>query len=111
MLAGIHSGKRNCVKPFDGLPVQEVRRELAVRKLDSDGDSKEVRRRLAQHLGGLQRVPLLLISNPQQNLKALHLEHYALNDFEPLHAIKGHLTNLFAELPYLLPATVKCLQG
>ena len=37
--------------PVDGLPVQEVRRELAARKLDSDGDSKEVRWRLAQHRG------------------------------------------------------------
>ena len=46
--------------PFDGLPVQEVRRELAARKLDSDGDSKEVRWRLAQHRG-------VAISSPSAN--------------------------------------------
>ena len=63
--------------------------------------------RLAKHLGGLQRVPLLLVDNPHGDLQELHLEHYSINDFEPLHAIKGHLVNLFAEVPALLPSQVK----
>ena len=52
-------------------------------------------------------MPLLLVSNPSEDIKALHLEHYAINDFEPLHAIKCHLINLLAELPHLLPPTIK----
>lgn len=67
---------------------------------------KEVRQRLVQHLGGLC-VPLLLITSPTDNLKALNLEHYAISDFEPLHGIKGHLINLFAELPHILPDNIK----
>ena len=86
---------------------KKVRRELAARKLDSDGESKEVRWCLAQH-GGLQRAPLLLIGNPQHNLNTFHLEHYTVNDFKPLHVIKGHSMNLFTELPYLLPSTCNC---
>ena len=52
--------------------------------------------------GGLQFAPLLLIGNSQHNLKILHLEHYTVNDFQPLHVIKGHSMNLFTEFPYLL---------
>ena len=47
------------------------------------------------------------ISNPSEDIKVLHLEHYLLNDFEPLHAIKGHLINLCAELPCILSHTVQ----
>ena len=47
------------------------------------------------------------MSNPEEDINTLHLEQYALNDFEPLHAIKGHLINLFAEIPFLLPHNLK----
>ena len=57
--------------------------------------------------GRLQHVPLLLVSNLHGEFEALHLEHYSINYFEPLHAIKGHLVNLFAELPPLLPSPNK----
>ena len=107
VLAGIHGGKRNCAKPSEGLPLKDVRHELAARKLNPDGDSKEARLRLAKRLGGLQLVPLLLVDNPHGDLQELHLEHYSINDFEPLHAIKGHPVNLFAKVPALLPSQVK----
>ena len=41
VLAGGHGGKMNCLRPFDSLTHQEVRRELATRKLDSEGNSRE----------------------------------------------------------------------
>lgn len=107
VLAGVHGVKRLCVRPFSNLSIEEVRQELAARKLDSEGKSKEVRQRLVEHLGGLQRVPLLLLTNPKDNLKALNLDNYALNDFEPLHAIKGHIVNVFTELPHILPDNIK----
>ena len=61
-----HGGKKNCLEPFEILSHQEVKKELTIRKLNSMGDSKVVRR-LAEHLGGMQRVPLLLVSNPQEH--------------------------------------------
>lgn len=78
--------QRGCVKPFSGLSIQEVRQELAARKLDTEVNSKEVRQRLVEHLGGLQHVPMLLLTNPTDSLQALNLDNYAINDFEPLHA-------------------------
>ena len=102
-----HGGKKNCLEPFEILSHQEVKKELTTRKLNSMGDSKVVRQRLAEHLGGLQHVPLLLVSNPQEDIKALHLDHYSLNDFEPLRVLKGHLINMFAEIPFLLSSTLK----
>lgn len=107
VLASSYGGKKNCLRPFNSLTHQEVRRELANKKLDSAGDSEEVRHRLAEHLGGLQRVPLQLVSNPREDMKALYLDHYTLNDCKPLHALKGHLTNLFAEIPFLLSPSLK----
>ena len=42
--------KRNSFTPFKCLSIQEVRQELAVSGLDSIGDSKVCRERLAEHL-------------------------------------------------------------
>ena len=103
VIAGVHGAKKLCVKPF------AIRQELAARKLNSGGEAKVVRQCLVEHLGGLQRVPLLLITNPKGNLEALHLQHYCIMDFEPLHGIKGHLINLFAELPHILPSHLKVI--
>lgn len=75
ILAGIHGGKRNSVTPLKHLSIQQVRQELAVRGLATSGDSKFCRERLANNLGGLQRVPLLLLSKPSEDIQALHLEH------------------------------------
>lgn len=93
------------MRPFSNLSTKVVRQELVAQKLDLEGKSKEVRQRLVKHLGSLQHVPLLLLTNPKDTLKALNLENYAINDFEPLHAIKGQ--NMFAELPHILPDNIK----
>ena len=63
--------------------------------------------RLMWRQQGLQRTTSRIISNPSEDIKVLHLEHYLLNDFEPLHATKGHLINLYAELPCILSHTVQ----
>jgi len=49
-------------------------------------------------------VPSLLILNPEQGLSN---EQYTVLDCEPLHVIKGHLANLFEELPYILADKVR----
>ena len=51
---------------------------------------------------GVQRVPSLLLTNPTQSLEDLNLQNYTIFDCEPLHDLKGHLSNLFDELPQLL---------
>lgn len=58
-------------------------------------------------LKGVQRVPTLLVSHPQQSLGSLNLSRYEVLDCEPLHDLKGHVRNLLAEIPYLLPPPLK----
>ena len=62
MLASVHEGKRLCVKPFASLSLPEVHQQLAARYLDSVGSSEVDRQCLADHLGGLQSVSLLLVT-------------------------------------------------
>ena len=52
-------------------------------------------------------MPSLLLADPTLSLEALHLQHYTILDSEPLHDLKGHLFNLFTELPYILKGDVK----
>ena len=53
-------------------------------------------------LCGMQRVPTLLLLNPQQPLGWLDLDRYTMLDCEPLHDIQGHFSHLLKELPFLL---------
>ena len=43
VIAGVHGTKKLCVKPFANLTIQDIRQELAVRKLNSGGEAKVVR--------------------------------------------------------------------
>ena len=47
-------------------------------------------------------MPSLLLTNPSQSLHELNLQNYTILDCESLHDVKGHLSNLFDELPQLL---------
>ena len=53
-------------------------------------------------LQDVQQVPTLLLDNPTQLLSDLNLQHYIILDCEPLHDLKGHLANLFRELPFVI---------
>ena len=53
-------------------------------------------------LQDVQQVPTLLLDNPTQLLSDLNLQHYIILDCEPLHDLKGHLANLFTELPFVI---------
>lgn len=50
----------------------------------------------------MQRVPSLLLQNPSQTLQEINLQNYTIMDCEPLHDLKGHLSNLLEEFPKLL---------
>ena len=51
--------------------------------------------------------------NPTQRLSEVNLQHYTILDCEPLHDLKGHIQNIFDELPKVLhktlPVEVKAL--
>ena len=53
-------------------------------------------------LKGVQRVPTLLLQNPEATLSNMQLDQYCILDCEPLHDLKGHLASLFTELPHII---------
>ena len=93
----------NVLKPFDKLKVDQLPQELASRGVrDLDGKKPALQLQLTETLKGVQYVPTLLLTNPQQSLSTLNLSEYTIVDCEPLHDLKGHVANLLKELPYLL---------
>ena len=108
ILAGKHGNVPGCLKPLEGLRVQELREELEARGQSTDGKMKpQLQSELISILEGAQRVPTLLALNPTQSLASLNLETYEVLDCEPLHDMKGHLNNLLPEIPHLLPPPLK----
>jgi len=90
-------------KPFQGLKLPEIRRELESRGIDTTG---KLRNQLDESLDelhkGIAQFPALVQPNPQDTLDAINLQHYEIATVEPLHNFKGHMANLFDELPFLL---------
>ena len=108
VLAGKHGNQPGALKPFEALNVQQLHEELRARNVYHEATTKsDLTSTLRGILCGAQRVPSLLLANPTLPLEALHLQHYTILDSEPLHDLKGHLFNLFSELPYILNGDVK----
>lgn len=87
-------------KPFEGLKVDELRSEFRARKMTPNGRTKaDLERELTMLRKGIQRFPALLQVFPEKPLKDVHLDQYEISPCEPLHDIKGHMTNIFEEIP------------
>ena len=100
LLAGKHGKKPVVLNAFHDLKAAELREELRARGIwDADKPKKELQSLLAQCLNGVQRVPSLLITDPDQPLVSVNLTEYTVLDCEPLHDLKGHLPHLLTELP------------
>ena len=96
------------LKPFHNLAVDQLRRELSARgQHDVSKRKPQLADDLNKCLKGVQRVLTLLISHPTKLLSGSCLASYEILESEPLHDIKGHLFNLFEELPYLVDGTLK----
>lgn len=90
-------------KPLKGLSKKELADELASRRQCSTGTKKDLQDLLNKFLCGKQRVPALLIHNPEAPLEQLHLGWYEILPCEPLHDIGHHIENVLTELPCHLP--------
>ena len=80
--------------PFQNLRVNEIRQELRARgDYDLDKHKPDLQTDLRQILKGVNRVPSLLLLNPQQGIQDLHLTNYTILCCEPLHVmmLKGIL--------------------
>ena len=79
---------------LDQLLVANLREELTARGYEIHKMLKpEMQALLTAELKGAQRVPSLLVLNPTQSLRDLHLQDYEVLDCEPLHDYKGHAYN------------------
>ena len=96
------------LEPFKFLSLDQVQQELRVRNIyHTSKTKKEAEAVLTDTLRGVQRVPSILITNPTTSLEEFHLQHYTILGSEPLHDLKGHLSNVFTELLYVLQGDVK----
>ena len=95
------------MRPIESLSKDQLREELQQRDVYTEATTKkELQQTLHKALHGVQRVPSLLIHDPMQDLSKLHLEQYQVLDCEPLHDLKGHISNLLTELPSILEPNI-----
>lgn len=81
----------------------QLKEELRTRKIYDFGfTKKDTKQKLVEALKGVQRVPSLLIHTPTQSIETLNLQNYTILECEPLHDIKGHLSNIFDALSSIL---------
>ena len=66
-------------------------------------DRPQLVRELRALLRGVQRVPTLLAFTPRADLSRFALENYQVMPCEPLHDLKGHISDVLKELPSHLP--------
>ena len=67
------SNRNSGVKPFKDLTVPELQRECRARGLSDEGRKKELEATLKEHLGGVQRVPAMLLNSQRKSMEDLHL--------------------------------------
>ena len=103
MLTGKYGKQPGIIRPFERLTNDQLKEELRARELYDFGSTKaDTRQSLNEALRGVQRVPSLLLNSPVENIRTLNLENYTILECEPLHNLKGHLSNVFAILPTIL---------
>ena len=75
---------------------------------------QELQRDLEEELQGIRRPPLLLLDNPQAQLKVRNLHNYEISQLEPLHDIKNLIQMLITEIKSAasptLTATIEQIQ-
>ena len=84
-------------RSLDKLLLSDLKKELSMRgkpvtkkKPALETDFDEIRL-------GISNFPALLQDYPQATLQSLNLHHYEVSPTEPLHDLKGHLSNIIEE--------------
>ena len=93
-----NSFKNGGLKPFQGLTVRELTEECIARGLPAHGDKSEMQHHLSSALGGIQRLPSVLLLPEKPSLQDLNLSFYEILPTEPLHDVKEHIKNTLEEL-------------
>ena len=84
---------------YENLKVQELQIELRKRGVSVVGKKKpQLQTELEELRRGITNVPALLHNTPDAPLGSIYLHDYEILPTEPLHDIKGHLSNITDEL-------------
>ena len=94
--------KLNYLHMFSKLKKHEVEIELQERNIKYSCEEKapELNQKLRNEMHGIQRLPALFFTEPEASPENMLLELYEILPCEPLHEVKGHIQNLFEEIPY-----------
>ena len=96
------------INPMDNLKIQELRTELWKRSLSTAGKKKpQLEKEFDELRRGITNVPALLQGVPEMTLTELCLDSYEVSPVEPIHDLKGHLSNIIEELRVTLTGEVK----
>ena len=96
------------MSPLDNLKVRALRTELNLRGMATAYKKKpQLEKEFDEIRGGIVNVPVLLQGTPETPLCEIGLEAYEVSPVEPLHDIKGHLSNIIDELRVSLIGEIK----
>ena len=85
-------------RPLDKLLLSDLQSELRLRDRNIRGKKKPALLKEFDELKmGISNFPALLQEVPNAPLKSLYLENYEISPTEPLHDLKGHLSNVIDE--------------
>jgi hypothetical protein len=102
-LAGKYGKQPGVIRPFQTLSTREELRARNVYHMCTT--KRSLQKELARVLKGVQRVPTLLLQNPEATLSNMQLDQYCILDCEPLHDLKGHLQK------YCIPMTTSVIMS
>ena len=90
--------RKGGTKPLDQLRVKVLREELTIRGINTDGMRKpEMEELFDEMYAGMNNVPTLLQPNPE-SFSDLQLYKHEISPTEPLHDLKGHISNIMDEV-------------
>ena len=93
---------------MDKLKLQDLKVELQMRGMEVTGKRKrELEIEFDELRRGITNVPAFLQGVPDKSLAEFGLQSYEISPIEPLHDIKGHLSNLIEEIKVLVSGRVK----
>lgn len=103
-------------RALDKLLLSDLKMELSMRGLSITGKKKPDLERDFENIRlGITNFPALLQDQPQASLQSLNLQQYEVSPTEPLHDLKGHLSNIIDETIHLTTGDVlqeiKCIKA
>ena len=93
---------------MENLKLKDLQIELEMRGLATVGKRKpQLEKEFDEQKRGIVNVPALLQGVPDKPLHNFSLENYEISPVEPLHDVKGHISNLLEEIRVSLSGEVR----